>query len=112
MVGRAVKTIDVTEGERLRVMRRRAGLKRQEVAQLLGVSAPTARKWELAEADASPLELQAHEWCLLMRERHGSNLGDLSAMLGLGVPWLSRAERGLLKPEQITVLVKFWERNR
>jgi transcriptional regulator with XRE-family HTH domain len=108
-----MKTLELTHGERARLNRRRAKLKVAEAAAMCGISTQTLRRWETDGADVmTPTSLQTHEWCLVRRERAGFTLGQLSEMTGLGTSWINRAERGILKPEQVGALVQFWERQR
>ena len=105
-----MKTLALTTGERTRLNRRRAKMQVAEAAALCGVSLQTLRRWETDDTGSGDETLQPHEWCLVRRERAGFTLKQLSEMTGLGTSWINRAERGLLKPEQVGALVQFWER--
>jgi transcriptional regulator with XRE-family HTH domain len=87
-------------------------MKVAEAAAMCGVSTQTLRRWETDPGDPRSTQLEPHEWCLVRRERAGFTLGQLSEMTGLGTSWINRAERGMLKPEQVGALVQFWERQR
>jgi transcriptional regulator with XRE-family HTH domain len=102
--------LQLAKGELTRLNRRRAKFKASEAAALCGISSQTLRRWETDDAPGMAVELQTHEWCLVRRERAGFTLGQLSEMTGLGTSWINRAERGMLKPEQVGALVQFWER--
>jgi DNA-binding transcriptional regulator YiaG len=110
MVDRPMKTLQLTSGERLRLDRQRFHMTCTEQAALLDIPVRRLREQDACTSDPMPAPLAPNEWCRVLRERAGLTLHQLSEMTGLGVPWINRAERGRLRPEQLDVLVQFWER--
>jgi len=49
--------------------------------------------------------LKAHEWCWLMRRRHGLQAKDVAKVMGICPWWLSQMERGKVNCAR---LVEHW----
>jgi transcriptional regulator with XRE-family HTH domain len=101
----------LTPGESLLVARRRAGLSQQALGGIYGVGAGRVKKWEDDRSDVPPVSLgqiEAREWCFILRRREGLTHHQVAEQLGLKAKWVHRAERG--ERANAAPLILFWER--
>lgn len=103
----------LTEGERLRLARRRRGASQQAWADYCGVTLYRYRQWE-ADAEETPKEhraklgkLHEHEACFMLRVRSGIPLRQLARRLGVTPNWLCEIEHGRQPAGR---LVAYWQK--
>ena len=102
--------MELSPGETLAILRRRAGLSQAQMAENLFVSVSKYRRWERDLIDAKPpislSKISKGEWCYVLRRRSGMTLDALSKAVGLSRVWILKAERNEVNPD---ALVKWWE---
>ncbi len=105
--------IELSNAEKLRVSRRRAGITQDAAAALFDVPPSRYKQWELGHKKGAPyLRLSVitqPEWCYVQRRRAGLLLSEVAERSGLAARWIHRAERGEVK--DCTPLVEWWRQN-
>ena len=104
-----MQTSDLTNGERLLVLRRRRSDKSQKgAAAALGISLYKYRRWE-ADDDEPPKPklgaLESHEAYFIMRRRAGKSLQELATEVNVSSWWLCQMEYGRAP---LARLVAYW----
>lgn len=106
---RAVKTTDLTKGERLIIERRRDEHSQHQAAEAYEVSLYAYRQWEMDEEQSAPMapigRLQPFEVCFIQRRRKGMALRDLAMALGLSRWWVTQMEYGRAACDR---LIEYW----
>jgi DNA-binding transcriptional regulator YiaG len=100
---------DITPGERLWIIRRRAGKSCVETAAEHGIKTWLYQRWEKDGGSPPDVELdilEPYEHYALLRRRKGMRLRELAAHLGIAKETVSKMERGV-KPW--THLIAYWE---
>ena len=100
-----LRTVDLTNGERLFVWRRRKELDQVAAAKEWGVSPTTYRRWEADEANPKPVplgKLQTCEGLTIMRRRRGITQEELAQRVGVSRHWLRLMENGSENCERLT----------
>lgn len=105
---------ELTAGERLELVRRRARWTQAEAADHYGVTTYIYRRWE-QDRHRTPTWIDLwspardYELCYVRRRRAGLTLHDLGERMGLSHKWIHRAERGEVR--DVSALVLWWERH-
>ena len=105
---------DLTDGEQLRLERRRRGASQPEWAEWCGVTLYRYRAWE-TDAEKPPAhvmpelgKLRDYEACHVLRMRSEIPLKALAKRLGVTPNWLCEIEHGR---QPAARLVAYWRRN-
>lgn len=110
-----VSKLNMTNGERLELDRRRLDWTQAQMAKFFGVATSRYRRWESdkEETDVAPalgIMLHAGEWCFLMRRRAGLTLKQLQAKTSLTTRWLRKTERCHTTGRGARTLVACWRK--
>lgn len=101
---------NLTDGERLYILRRRKGLTQAQMAATLGVHRNTYGPMELSTEDLGMVledlgELAEAEQCIIKRRREGMTQHELAKKMGISRQWLYYMENG---EQSCAALVEFW----
>lgn len=101
---------DLTRGERLVVVRRRAGLSQVKMASKLKTGLRQYRAWERDE-DGAPAKsvgkLEMHERCYIARRRSGLERQQLAKRMKCSRLWITLMESGRAP---VAALQEYWRR--
>jgi DNA-binding XRE family transcriptional regulator len=106
-------TSKLTNAERLRIARRRAGATQEQWARMHGMSLRAYKAAESGAKNAPSIrapaldKLRPNEACRVLRMRKGLTLGDVADKLGVTKWWLCLMEQG---KAPVATLLKFWTR--
>ena len=107
----------LTEGEKLFIVRRRAGHNQYEMSILYGVCESVYSRWELDKTkrtrdigvvgfDLKCNGLKGFERCVILRRRDGMTQNTLAALIGVDRVWVNRMETG---KENWEKLKEYWD---